>query len=584
MNDVISFTPVFPLSITLVILLVLALLFIAIERKKNQRFKAMHISALVLMLLALVGILTKPHLSYKTTSSAILLTQGYDPKQVDSLTAKLSHPVIYHLPNVKPYKKSKALLSSHALTAINNRLRYVLGTGIPPAMLDALDHTNYVFIASNINNDVTQLTLSDPVIINRTNTIHGVLNDSSITKIKLEGPGGKEDSVIMKHQSQKTFALSFLPKQQGNFLYTLAMENNQGNTITNVIPVHVQAEQSFKILFIQHFPTFETQYLKKFLAKDHSLVFRNQLSRNIFRYEYVNHNNVEISKLTNKLLNQFDLLFIDTDSFKELSPGEVNVLKQSLQEGLGVIILFNESPDKILALKNLLPEFSKTKADTATFKLASSRRITLPVWPVSPTHTASLLPVTTSDARIFSGYSYHGFGRIGFQLLQETYRTTLEGDSATYSLLWTDLLGKVGRRKTENFKVVMKSPQPYYEDEPIHFDVIATERPDVLIDNITVPLTEDLYLDNVWHGKTWAGPTGWHEMHIANDSTRTPFYVHTKGSWQSLHAVNTMQANKIISSQSVEDGTTEERKPVSPLFFFLIFLISTGFLWFAPKL
>ncbi|MBT1702352.1 hypothetical protein [Chryseosolibacter indicus] len=582
MNEVISLNPVFPFYTTLPILLVLAVLFIWIEIKKNHKFKTIRIVAVAVMLFALWGIISRPNISYETSTSVILLTRDYDKKQVDSVIEKLSNPAIYHLDDVKPYRKSVPV-KGHQLAYIQEKLNYVIGNGIPLAVLDGLDTPNFVFISAPVSSGITNLHVDKPVVVNRESTVSGIINDPSVNKIVLKGPGSREDSVVNDKGTQ-TFTLSFRPKQEGNFLYTLSTFDREGNLREEKVPVTVEREEPLKILFIQHFPTFETQYLKQFLAKKNSIVLRNQLSKNIFRYEYVNHTNVVINKLTDKVLSGFDLLFIDTDSYKDLAGSEISALKQSLQEGLGVILLLNESPDKIRGIKTLLPEFAATKTDTAIFKLTGNKKITLPVWPLAPKQDDALNSITKSGTKVFSGYKYHGLGRVGFQLLQETYRTTLEGDSATYSLLWTELLEKVSRRKAKGYETIFKTSEPYYQDEPFYFDVIATDRPAILIDSIPVPLAEDLYIDNIWHGKAWGGKSGWHTLLVTNDSTEVPFYVHDAGSWEAWKSSRTWQENKAIASDTVEERTTEEKKPVSPLIFYLAFLISAGFLWFAPKL
>ncbi len=89
----------------------------------------------------------------------------------------------------------------------------------------------------------------------------------------------------------------------------------------------MQPQKPYNILFLQRYPTFETQYLKRFLAREHALVMRYQLSRNAYRYDYANHAAQNTDRLTTDVLRTFDLVFIDSDVLHALPAGETQALQ-----------------------------------------------------------------------------------------------------------------------------------------------------------------------------------------------------------------------------------------------------------------
>ena len=187
---------------------------------------------------------------------------------------------------------------------------------------------------------ISSLFVSKHNIINRKNSITATVN-SRYGKgwIKLNGPGGKEDSVVIENKGENDFELAFLPKHSGELLYSLSIHD--GDTLyEEIVPVTVEQERTLQILFLLSYPTFEAQNLKSFLAgKNHSIVLRYRLSKNNFRYEYINHDQINIDRLTPAVLGKIDLLITDDETMSRLSSAEKAALEKSIFSGLGLLYL-----------------------------------------------------------------------------------------------------------------------------------------------------------------------------------------------------------------------------------------------------
>ena len=525
----------------------------------------------------------KPSYQTKKSSNIILLTPDYSIKKVDSLLLRHPDMMLMHLDQTVPYKNSKRLFDEE-LTERANEIKVVIGQGLPRYHLDIPQKKVFYFIPAPLPEGITNLFVSEHNIVNRKNFIKGTLNSKDGKGwIKLSGPGGKEDSVTVKTSGENNFELAFIPKHSGELLYTLSIYN--GNAVyQEIIPIQVDQEWPLQILFLHSYPTFETQSLKNFLErKNNSLVLRCQLSKNNFRYEYVNHDQIRINRITSALLNNLDLLIVDAGTMSNLSAAEKTALKKSIFHGLGMLHL---TPLTTKSLAEFFPfQSTSVKSDTAVLEI-TSRLLSFPAHQLRITPNASTMPVQKNNTGILSGYTFRGAGKIGFQLLQETYRLALGGDSISYTELWSPLLEQISRAARESSKIKIVTPFPWYENEPIDIELIsATENISLSADTIPLPLKEDVSFDNIWHARTWAGTPGWHLLETS-DGTSLHYYVSKPTEWKTLSLVNQQNENKISARQDL-DRLSEKidfREEIPPLIFYIIFLLASGFIWLAPKL
>jgi hypothetical protein len=115
--------------------------------------------------------------------------------------------------------------------------------------------------------------------------------------------------------------------------------------------------------------------------------------------------------------------------------------------------------------------------------------------------------------------------------------------------------------------------------------ISSNGNPLLLDDSVQIPLKEDVIIDNIWYARTWGASKGWHTLQT-EDGTSMPYYISQKENLKSLSIANQIEKNKILKNASPKPSE-EKRivwKEVSVLFFYLLFLISAGFLWLAPKL
>ncbi|HEX6892309.1 MAG TPA: hypothetical protein VF141_16495 [Chryseolinea sp.] len=580
----ITFDPSVPIWL-LVLLFVPATAFMLwTEWRRKLRFRTLRFVAVFTLMLMLAAIFLQPYNNVIKTDRTLLLTPGYTSQLIDSMIKKHPGMRVMHTPGTEPYKDSQALNSFFELTDLQGSIHFVAGEGLPLHALTLLNKKNFAFVSGRRPYGIIDLSSAKQTTVNRQSTITGTFrNTSDTTSILLIGPGGKEDSVTIASNGTTSFDLSFTPRQTGKQLYTIAVKGGQGNVHEEKFPIVVDDFSPLAVLVVLSYPTFETTFLKNFIgAKGNKLVMRSQLSRNNFGYEYVNHQPLKFSTLTKSIIDEFDLLIADRATLDGLSRQESIALKQSVHDGLGLLPIYDRAP-KGKTENSFFPfRTVSAKGDTTTIS-GKSKRYTLPVLPFRVLSEAPLQAVLRNESGILSGYTLSGKGKIGFQLVQQTFRLMLAGDSITYGNLWSPLLERIARSHDRSASVEFTNPFPYYVDEPIHLKLIsAGDSPTLMEDSVRIPLREDVMLDDVWHATIWPSTAGWHSLQIGDRTM--DYYVSKATEWRSMAVENQMNENDLSGDQAHVVSELSEKKRIPPLLFYAILLLAAGFLWLAPKL
>jgi hypothetical protein len=581
----VTFQPIFSMWIILSGTLLFLIFLIWKEINRKNRFLALRIIAVVLMISSITLWLLQPMASVlKDSTSIILLTKNYDRAKVDSLSRKYPTYKLLRTLDAAAYKDATELLP-YALVDHKNDISFILGDGLPYYDQENIS-SPYFFLPDKLPLGVTQLNVPNSVQVNQTTTISGVVNIKGSTTLVLEEPSGQKDSVVLQGTGEKSFSLSFQAQQPGLFSYSIILRDSITSKTEGQLPIEVTPEKKLNILIVQKYPSAEVRYLKNFLAeKGHALIVRSQISKNDFHYEFSNRETARINRFTTETLNEFDLVLIGSESLYGFSSSELKSIEQSSKEGLGVIVLMNEVDfkKKLPLLNTSLTQYPKDTVHLSVRK----QRLVLPALAASVQSSSAITPLTTSATRILSGYRNEVGAKIGFQLLHETYRLLLEGKENEYAALWSPLLESTARLVPQPFKIKINNTFPYYQDEPLSINVLAAaEDPELKSNSTMLPLQEDVLIDNYWHASTWAGKSGWHSL-TTQDTTTLHYYVSQEYEWGALRIAQQQRQHQSNSSSSIaknKSTLTIEHKLISSLWFFMIFLLASGFLWLAPKL
>lgn len=544
----------------------------------NSRFYLNVIVAL-LALIALAMLALKPKLlNSMQTNLGVLLTENFQEAKLDSL--KRAHEDL----KIVPYSENQSIGKS--LDSISSL--FILGNGIRSFDFWQLKNTAAMYFGSTVPDGIIKLNYPKQATVGEKWVLRGNYNKPKKGHyLLLADSGGKEiDSVVMDNSEQSDFILSTMLKVKGKYAYKLLEKDSLGTTIsTELIPIKVLPKNKLRILMINGFPTFESKYLKNFLAESgNELTVRTQLTRGKYKFEYFNTKRSPFYSFTKKQLEAFDLIVADANSYLNFSKRSAQTIEEAMQAaGLGVLIL----PDaQFFRPPVRASNFEFLRQKSSKINLSSWPKLSMDKFPYVFKGDYNLEKVHSANEMILTAYRRKGNGRIGSTVIQNSYQLLLDGNTEAYTNFWSKAISDLSKRRKATIEW-SPSTDFAFEGEPFSFAIRTTEEsPRVFGANGRIPLMQSPDIRELWSGITYPRNKGWNSINSKNNSTSTlDYYVMDSIAWKSITNHKTMVENKRQFNSSM--NTIEEKKvlvPINQLWFLLIFILGIGYLWFAPKL
>tara|TARA_R110002012_G_scaffold283304_1_gene473530 strand:- start:54086 stop:55840 length:1755 start_codon:yes stop_codon:yes gene_type:complete len=534
----------------------------------------------LLAVVSLIMLALKPTIQKNASSTiGVLLTPDFNQYQLDSL--KKNHKNL----KIVPYSINQSI--GNAKDSVGSF--YILGKGLAAFDFWQLEKRPVKIIRGYYPKGITKLNYPSAAFVGDDVTVQGSYSEGKKgNRLVLSSPRGTGiDSIRLGGLVEENFKLTMHPNVVGKFKYALVEKDSLSTILSSEpLPLHIQERQSLKILMINNFPTFETKYLKNYLAEvGHQVTIRTQLTKNKFKYEYFNTAQQAFYNFTEKQLERFDLLFIDFESYLGLSRTDRSALDNSLKNnGLGLFIqpsvsFFNATPER--------SDFSFVTAESLKTSLGFAPEVLVDKFPYNFKPEFGLEQIHQDKDQTLTAYQRRVNGRVGTTVLQNTYELLLKGHKEVYEQFWAEVVTRLAKRNMATTEW-LQSSKFAFQDEPFDFKIRTTVlNPEVLnTDQTQIPLRQDMDLVNNWYGTSFPRTLGWQQLYLKNDSLSTyDYYVMDTLNWKSLRAFQTLEAN-----QRHFDGTTKKQKtvqfwaPINPFWFFLIFITAMGYLWLASKL
>ena len=529
---------------------------------------------------SVIMIALKPIMENNSSSNfGMILTKGYEQKLVDSL--KKAHKKI----KIIPYKINQPL--GKTLDSVGTL--YILGEGLQPFDFWQLDKVPAQIIKGYKPFGITKLNYNSDVIVGDELAVKGSYsNGKKGNRLVLSNPRGVGiDSVELSGLVEENFKLTMNPKVVGKFKYTLVEKDSLGTIISNEpLPLNIQDRSSLNILILNKFPTFETKYLKNYLAEiGHEVTVRSQITTNKYKFEYFNTEKQPFYSFTEDQLENYDLLIIDSESYVGLSRNSLSTIHKSVRNsGLGLFI----QPEAIFfKLASERSGFSFIPSKNVNLAVEFSPKVVMDKYPYEFKMGYGLEKIHHFNNNTVTAYRRMENGRVGTTLLQNTYQLLLKGHKEVYEQLWTKTISSIAKREFVQTEWINNSGFAY-QDQPFYPTIrTSIKNPDVLnSEGIEIPIQQDVHIASKWYATTFPTKIGWNQLHVKNDSLSTyDYYVMDTLNWKSLNAFNTRKEN-----QRHFPGSSENQKkvkflqPINQFWFFLIFVVGMGYLWLEPKL
>ena len=580
MNNEYTFLNLNYLDLILGSALVLLACFIWKEWKDRKR-KRFLIRILIsfITILSLVFIALKP--AYKkeiTAGEVVILTKGYQTDILDSLKKKKKLMIL-------DYESNSNI--KHNLDSVTSAI--VLGYGVEPYDLWQFTGIPTTFFAPKKTNGISKLNYQKTASLGSKITVKGEYErPKKGNHLVLADPGGNVlDSIVFNGDSIQKFDLKSELKVTGNLVYKLIEKDDAGYIQTKEeLPVTISKKRPLRILMLNTFPTFETKYLKNFLAdRGHELITRSQLTKNRYKFEYYNTDRSPIYGLTENVLANFDVLIIDADYYMSLSLSIKKILKSAIEfQGLGIFIQPNES---YFSLTEAQSFFKFQRDNSNEIIIDDNSKTILQKYPFEFESSISVMPIYMNFHVKIGVSKYIGLGKVATTNFMNTYQLVLEGKQDIYTSFWTDVLDEVSKKLPINatWEAISEFPKV---DVPFDFNLrTSIQKPEVSNQNESqIALLQDKYVPSKWKGIEYPKNKGWNELKIENDSMANFFY-YVFDSTQRITLNDQLKMNtnlRYFESQESKNQRGISINAISPIWFYVIFILGIGYLWLEPKL
>ena len=536
------------------------------------------LAAGLVAVLSLFAIALKPaRLTSVDGKQGVLLTTGYQEAQLDSL--RETNPQLKEL-------VYQDYIDRDELDSISQL--FILGSGVKPYDLWQLEGRTVKLLKKEIPNGIDQLsyskTLSEGEDLNLTARY---LKPKSGNQIVLQAPGNLGlDSIQFTAATDTVFSLQAKIKAPGDFVYNLIEKDSLGRVLNNeALPVHISPQKQLSVVMLSAFPSFEFKYLKNYLAElNHQVLVRSQLTQNRFKYEYFNQERKPFNALSTSGLNDLDLLILDAGAWQSLSQNEQNSIKDAVtQEGLGVFVM----PSKELFYGSQpLIDFDFTR--TAQTEVELQDGIVVSTFGYYMNSAANFNATLKAANQILAGQGFIGFGSVSTTVLSNTYALQLKGNQERYKSLWSEILKSVLKPESdmifwEETEQIVRPHEPY----TIKFRTAVSEFTLTDIDGNSIPVIQDPDIPELWLATFYPEETGWFTLRFSTGDTVSEhaYYVFAEVDWKARAAQGLTKANQDFFRKG--DAEVEElqvKRPINPIYFFVLFVLAMGYLWLEPKL
>ena len=196
--------------------------------------------------------------------------------------------------------------------------------------------------------------------------------------------------------------------------------------------------------------------------------------------------------------------------------------------------------------------------------------------------------VQDNQNKVYVSLALFGSGKILFTTLTNTYSWALSGHENAYNQFWSTLLNKAITPfpAAEDWSV---SPLLPLVNTPVQINLQTNTNglPQGQINGASVYLKRNPDLPYEWSGRYYPEKKGW-QTGIGLNGKPWYWYAYNKTDWQNVyHSQKIIATEQYISTNLYEEknGANQITKQTElrAIYFYLLFLISCGYLWWEKK-
>jgi hypothetical protein len=570
--------------------------------RKNKANLIFRIAASIVATLALLFIALPISYNRKVSTEkgnmAVLLTSGYHQ---DSLAKWKDTPLfstekeiterdkkVHYIPDIAFFLASKP----------DFKTLHILGYGLESDDIKSLKTKNLIFHPSALTNGVISVNWPGKIRSGEQLLVQGMYNNTTESEVKLilQGLGTNLDSVIIGKETRQDFELKCIPKHLEKAVYSLLAIAENDTLSMEELPVLVKEKEILRVLILASSPDFENKFLKNWLSEQgHSVSVRTTISTAKYSTEFLNSRKNDLNRINTTLLNDFDILIGDMSELSRLNSKENQAVQSQINNGMGLIIKadaaepgngFYRNSFVFRENKKLMPKTMKVSwKGYSAIKTVLQGSNSLEI--MAQTGTQSLVKNESGNILINSKLS--GKGRLLLTVINDSYIWILGNKVEDYSSFWSYILGKAARKKENVESFAIHNLPLINKQTEIEFQRETGTIPGIQINNERIAFKQHPFMNFQQTGLFWPSQTGWQSFQTENTDTNW-FYVFDKNGWKEVKASEKLKNTRFLIQRSEENNTTKSgtiqvyEDTVSPIWFYILFVLCCTYLWLEVKL
>lgn len=589
--------------VILLCLLILAfMLYKEFSRAKKVRL-VFRILASILVVFAL-AFLWFP-LKYKSSQAIkqnelILFTEGVN---LDSLKAEKAIFYTSDSAVLKEFKSNRIKflpsLTYHLAAHKNINSIKIFGDGLSADDLENLKSYQVNYQKSAFPNGFQSCNWPTEIYSGEDLVVQGTYQNSASKKVKLvlKGLGTNLDSVTIEPEKTAEFNLKIAPKQIGKSVYQLLSINGKDTLQQENIAFKVLEKQALKFLILASTPSFEYKFLKNWLYENgYAVVFRSQISKDIYSFDYLNTPKVEIKQITTQNLKDFDVLIADDGALANLNTSEIGVIQNQVSiNGLGLLIRTLEAKSLSKFSKGFaFAEFKNQKIEQLKLKSQKESFVFSPLQTKQEFYlreNSTLKTLINDDSKhILVGKKINGNGQVVLNTVLSTFQWILNGKTNDYSKFWSGLISQTVKPKEKPYQLAI-SPIFAAQGSLLTLNLSQNENriPQLNIGETNLKPLQNKVLPYQWQTQYFPNHSGWNQL-VINQKDSVDFYVNKPDAWHSIKQLSKIKATanfvKAQKQNELSDKliSNQEEKEISKWWFLLLFLVGAGYLWYEERM
>jgi hypothetical protein len=546
---------------------------------KEQRPHAWRIIALIGLQSASAALLYVslfPSMQQSTAQRLVLLSAN-----AELSATKLSNSRVLALPEAPVFEGiervadlASALRKYPGVASID-----IVGDGLPLRDMDSARNLAVHYLPTTLPEGFIALAWSDQMSPGMRWWLSGRVNTSMPMVIELVDPAGV---VVDRIQTDKhgSFKLSDTARAVGRANYHIRIvDANNKIRETLLVPLLVERAKSLRVLSLAGGPNPELKYLRRW-ASDAGIDLESRVELGAgMQIQTAN------SAISAASLRELDLLILDERAWSAMSAGNKNLVRESLNAGLGILLRITGSLSGSAASE--LGQLGFSVADSAItqgVRLPETQgKQLLPELSRRPVRVYSrdgIVLLQTDKAEPLAMWRAQGQGRIALWWLTDSYKLALSNASDRHAQLWSEAATTLARARLQS-GITSRQQHSWVNQRSVYCGLAENARIQEPNQQLSM-LIADAEGVNKGCAAFWPRQPGWHIVSSATQSKH--IYVRASSEALGLKAHELREANmQLLGNRIAQTKATAIAAPGLHWPYFLAWLMLTALLWLLER-